>query len=161
MSVNRRALVKRSGQSLDIQYRESLGVRPSILGTPSALARPGIGGNTDGLHYQPAPNVDEVIALDEVGGHNSTVVSAFTPALLPIMPTGPATSLFSRGIALLQASGGTLTISNATLSTALTMTGQTLSSSATAGSDTLPANPAGFLTVQVNGTSVKIPYYNP
>jgi len=34
--------------------------------------------------------------------------------------------------------------------------------SATAGAETLPANPAGFLVVvnPVTGTSVKIPYYN-
>lgn len=32
---------------------------------------------------------------------------------------------------------------------------------ATAGSATLPANPAGFIEVTVNGESKKIPYYNP
>ena len=34
------------------------------------------------------------------------------------------------------------------------------SSSATAGSATLPANPAGFIDVTVNGESKKVPYYD-
>lgn len=36
----------------------------------------------------------------------------------------------------------------------------TSSSTATAGSATLPANPAGFIDVTVNGESKKVPYYN-
>ena len=32
--------------------------------------------------------------------------------------------------------------------------------SATAGSATLPANPAGFINVTVNGQNFKVPYYN-
>lgn len=36
----------------------------------------------------------------------------------------------------------------------------TSSSSATAGSATLPANPAGFIDVTVNGESKKVPYYD-
>lgn len=32
---------------------------------------------------------------------------------------------------------------------------------ATGGAQTLPANPAGFLTITVNGTSYKVPLYNP
>lgn len=32
---------------------------------------------------------------------------------------------------------------------------------ATAGSRTLPAAPAGFIEVTVNGESKKVPYYNP
>lgn len=43
---------------------------------------------------------------------------------------------------------GDLTVSNATTAT-----------TATAGAETLPANPAGFLVVSINGTSRKIPYY--
>ena len=34
--------------------------------------------------------------------------------------------------------------------------------SATAGAQTLPANPAGFIDITLpNGTAVKVPYYNP
>lgn len=36
----------------------------------------------------------------------------------------------------------------------------TSSDSATAGSATLPANPAGFIDVTVNGESKKVPYYD-
>lgn len=36
----------------------------------------------------------------------------------------------------------------------------TSSTTAIAGSATLPANPAGFINVTVNGESKKIPYYN-
>lgn len=32
--------------------------------------------------------------------------------------------------------------------------------SATAGSATLPANPAGFIVITVNGKTYKVPYYN-
>jgi len=35
------------------------------------------------------------------------------------------------------------------------------SSTASAGGATLPAAPAGFLDLVVNGTSVKVPFYNP
>jgi hypothetical protein len=31
---------------------------------------------------------------------------------------------------------------------------------ATGGADTLPGNPAGFLTVTINGVPVKVPFYN-
>jgi hypothetical protein len=31
---------------------------------------------------------------------------------------------------------------------------------ATTGSATLPANPAGFIVMTVNGANVKVPYYN-
>lgn len=34
------------------------------------------------------------------------------------------------------------------------------SNSASSGSATLPANPAGFMNVTVNGQSFRVPYYN-
>lgn len=34
------------------------------------------------------------------------------------------------------------------------------STTATAGSATLPANPAGFINITVNGQSKKVPYYD-
>lgn len=37
--------------------------------------------------------------------------------------------------------------------------GNATASAATAGSDTLPANPAGFLVASLNGQTIKIPYY--
>jgi hypothetical protein len=37
---------------------------------------------------------------------------------------------------------------------------QTSSATATAGSASLPANPAGFMNVYVNGKPYKVPYYN-
>lgn len=37
----------------------------------------------------------------------------------------------------------------------------TSSTTATAGSATLPAAPAGFMNVTINGQSFKVPYYNP
>ncbi len=36
----------------------------------------------------------------------------------------------------------------------------TSSSSATAGSATLPANPAGFINITVDGEAKKVPYYD-
>lgn len=38
---------------------------------------------------------------------------------------------------------------------------QTSATTATTGSATLPANPAGFMNVYVNGKPYKVPYYNP
>ena len=39
-------------------------------------------------------------------------------------------------------------------------TGALTATSATAGAQTLPANPAGFLTITIGGTQYKVPYYN-
>ena len=36
----------------------------------------------------------------------------------------------------------------------------TTSITATAGTHTLPANPVGFVTININGTNFKLPYYN-
>jgi hypothetical protein len=41
----------------------------------------------------------------------------------------------------------------------LTVSSATTATTATAGAETLPANPVGFLVVSINGTSRKIPYY--
>ena len=41
----------------------------------------------------------------------------------------------------------------------LTLSSATTATTATAGAQTLPANPVGFLVVSLNGTSVKLPYY--
>lgn len=41
----------------------------------------------------------------------------------------------------------------------ITLTSSTTATTATAGAQTLPANPVGFLVVSINGTSRKIPYY--
>jgi hypothetical protein len=41
----------------------------------------------------------------------------------------------------------------------LTISSATTATTATAGAETLPANPEGFLVVSINGTSRKIPYY--
>ena len=41
----------------------------------------------------------------------------------------------------------------------ITVSSATTSTTATAGAQTLPANPQGFLVVSINGTSRKIPYY--
>jgi hypothetical protein len=35
-----------------------------------------------------------------------------------------------------------------------------IATSATAGSQTLPSNPVGFISVNINGTDYKVPYYN-
>jgi len=41
----------------------------------------------------------------------------------------------------------------------LTFSSATTATGATAGAQTLPANPVGFLIVNINGTSRKLPYY--
>jgi hypothetical protein len=41
----------------------------------------------------------------------------------------------------------------------ITVSSATTAASATAGAETLPANPVGFLQIKINGTSQKIPYY--
>jgi hypothetical protein len=47
------------------------------------------------------------------------------------------------------------------LSTIFPLATSSVSNTATAGTDTLPANPAGFLLVNVNGTAYKVPLYLP
>lgn len=42
----------------------------------------------------------------------------------------------------------------------LNITNQTTANTATAGSQTLPSNPAGFLSFKINGTEYRLPYYN-
>lgn len=48
-----------------------------------------------------------------------------------------------------------------TIMAAFPQAGAAITHSATAGSDTLPATPAGFLTVTVSGVAFKVPLYNP
>ena len=43
----------------------------------------------------------------------------------------------------------------------LNMMNNTSSTTATAGLATLPANPAGFMNVTINGQPFKVPYYKP
>ncbi len=43
----------------------------------------------------------------------------------------------------------------------LNLMNNTSSPTATAGTATLPANPAGFMNVTVDGQSYKVPYYKP
>ena len=42
----------------------------------------------------------------------------------------------------------------------LNLTNFSSSNTATTGSSTLPANPAGFMNVTINGKQFKVPYYN-
>lgn len=50
-------------------------------------------------------------------------------------------------------------ISGSTVSGTVSLTNST-ATTATAGTRTLPANPAGFVIVNINGTNYKLPYYN-
>jgi hypothetical protein len=43
----------------------------------------------------------------------------------------------------------------------LNMMNNTSAPTATTGSATLPANPAGFMNVTIDGKPYKVPYYNP
>jgi hypothetical protein len=48
-----------------------------------------------------------------------------------------------------------------TLASVFPLSTSTTSPTASAGAQTLPANPAGFINVTLNGTPVKVPYYPP
>lgn len=50
---------------------------------------------------------------------------------------------------------------NQTLEAAFPQANAAVTTSATAGAQTLPANPSGFLTVTVSGSAYKVPLYNP
>ena len=50
-------------------------------------------------------------------------------------------------------------VSGSTVSGAISMT-NTTAIAATSGARTLPANPAGFVIVNIGGTNYKLPYYN-
>lgn len=153
MSVNRRALVVKSGNALDIMTRESLGVRPSVLGTPSAIARPGIGGNQDGWQYQPAPNTDEVMVLAEVGDHMSTVVSAFDPTKLGSMAP-QSSALWSKGTPLIVGRSGTATYQNATFLNQTIFEGTIAQATTNPTWSITAAGAAAFASATVTGTTV-------
>lgn len=77
-------------------------------------------------------------------------------AVLDTVPAGVAGSTGTGGYGVLgYSSGGYAGFFMGKLGLDLIAT----SLSATAGSASLPANPAGFMTVNINGTDVKIPYY--
>lgn len=44
--------------------------------------------------------------------------------------------------------------------TSVALTNQTTATAATAGAVTLASGPVGYLVISLNGTSVKVPYYN-
>lgn len=67
------------------------------------------------------------------------------------------TGATSSGNPRIQASGGSLDISSTVVFTNQT-TGTTVG--AAGGASGLPATPLGYITTSINGTSVKIPYYN-
>lgn len=46
-----------------------------------------------------------------------------------------------------------------TFATNMALTGQSTATIAVAGVAALPSGPVGFLTVSINGTSLKLPYY--
>lgn len=49
---------------------------------------------------------------------------------------------------------------NQTLASVFPQASASVTHSATAGADTLPANPSGFLTITVSGVTYKVPLYN-
>lgn len=48
-----------------------------------------------------------------------------------------------------------------TLGTVFPLASSSITTTATGGSETLPANPTGFLTITVDGVSYKVPLYEP
>jgi hypothetical protein len=47
-----------------------------------------------------------------------------------------------------------------TLSSNSTVTNNVTNSASTGGASSLPANPAGYVDIVINGTTYKLPYYN-
>lgn len=57
---------------------------------------------------------------------------------------------------------GNVTVAGALHAQSIVLSSATTSTSATAGGATaLPATPAGYLSISINGTTFKLPYYNP
>lgn len=91
----------------------------------------------------------------EAGLNNTTnnrlIIHNSSDLVTPLIDGNFSTpSITLNGVVNLGRNGGS-DIANFNTTTALT---------ATAGAQTLPANPAGFINVQVNGSGQKIPYYN-
>lgn len=122
----------------------ALGARGTALNSP--IARWGVtGGGT------------QVGALN---GGTSSVIAGVTGSLFSFSEVGVAT------LATMDLSGnlglaGALGVASAAVAVSSGVSyGGTVTLTATAGSQSLPANPAGFIVVNVNNTTQKIPYYN-
>lgn len=128
-----------------------LGVNPSgnkfqrgvdFQGAAFSTGQWGLAPNNTALAYLDASNAAQVI----LGVSNANVTY--------IRPASAAATLDLQdfaGVSRLQiaGSGGLVKFVNATVT-----------AGATAGGNTLPANPAGFLQISINGGTVKMPYYN-
>jgi hypothetical protein len=105
----------------------------------------------------PSNGVNVIWQADPASLDSSVIrnVSAYVPAaaaaeLGAVMPDGATTAVDPTGHL---SATGTLP--------SLAITGASSSSTATPGSaSALPATPAGYLEIQVAGTTVKIPFYN-
>jgi hypothetical protein len=76
---NRRAIVRQSGQAIQVQYAGLLAGSAPISALGGGLIAPPVhGGNMTGAHYFPVPGVDEVIVLEEQDGWKTTSVSAMS-----------------------------------------------------------------------------------
>jgi hypothetical protein len=87
--------------------------------------------------------------------NNTSPVTASTT----IPNAGLANSTATLGNATITLGSTTTTVGNLTLSGA--NISATSANSATFGASSLPLSPAGYIPILLNGTSVKIPYYNP
>jgi hypothetical protein len=105
----------------------------------------------------PANGVNVIWQADPASADTGVVrnVSGYVPAAKPaalgaVKPDGATMAVDANG-----------TLSATGTLPSLSLTAATCSSSATSGSaSALPASPTGYLTIEVGGTSVKIPYYS-
>lgn len=81
---------------------------------------------------------------------------------MAMVPPGPQQGGINVGavVQLLQQIAQAINTLNVTLAAIFPEATATISHSATAGGDTLPANPSGFITVMIDGVAYKVALYN-
>jgi hypothetical protein len=96
----------------------------------------------------------------QIGGTtNNWVIANGTNGALIQNPVGGNTVQI-HGAAITLDGPTTLTSATPTVSSGQLGIGTTTATTATAGAQTLPAQPAGFLVLNLGGTAIKVPYYN-
>ena len=147
-----------SDPKLSSEYRVGIGIVPN---RPLHVSS-GSGRFTNAVRIEPSSDttfnsrrasieIGDWLTMQDAGGNGTTDYALYqtTAALTRLrLTTGGNMSIGSISPLSKLHVDGDITVSSATTAT-----------TATAGAQTLPANPVGFLVVNINGTSRKIPYY--
>lgn len=98
------------------------------------------------------------LALLQDGSANAVLINRGAGSLT--LTTQSPNLIFLNGVASFGFTGANSVVIGSAATNSVGFT-NTTAATATSGGATLPANPVGFLTVNVNGIAQRIPYYNP